>query len=288
MFPWNDRNGQFSLFKACVFAAALTPAVWLAWRTGFGLLGPRPWAEAIHRSGDWALRMLFLSLAVTPVRVAFSLPQVMAVRRMLGLTALGYALLHLGLYVGDQALDLAKVASEIATRVYLTIGFAVVLGLVALGVTSTDSMIKRLGGRRWRALHRLVYPLAILGTLHFFMQSKLEVGEATLMAGALVWLLAARVPAKLDLPTLLGLAAVAAAATAVIEAAWINLKTGAPMAMILAANIDPDLGPRPSWLVLGATLAVVAVAAIIRKTAPGGSARRRRDRPTASPLSPAC
>jgi methionine sulfoxide reductase heme-binding subunit len=262
-FPWNDRAGRFSPFKALVFAAALTPALWLAWRAGFDLLGPRPWVEATHRSGDWALRLLFLSLAVTPLRRIFGWARLMTVRRMLGLFALGYALLHLGLYVGDQALDWGKIAGEITSRIYLTIGFTVVLGLCVLGVTSTDEMIRRLGGRRWRALHRVVYPLAILATLHFFMQSKLEVAEATLMAGALLWLFAVRLSPRSDAWSLTALALLAALGTAGVEALWIGLKTGAPPTLILAANLDFDLGLRPAWGVLAAGLLIAALCAAV-------------------------
>jgi methionine sulfoxide reductase heme-binding subunit len=262
-FPWNDRAGGFSPFKALVFAVALTPALWLTWRAGFDLLGPRPWVEAIHRSGDWALRLLFLSLAVTPLRRIFGWARLMTVRRMLGLFALGYALLHLGLYVGDQALDWGKIAGEITSRIYLTIGFTVVLGLSVLGVTSTDGMIRTLGGRRWRALHRIVYPLAILATLHFFMQSKLEVGEATLMAGALLWLFAVRLSPRADAWSLVALALLAALGTAGVEALWIGLKTGAPPALILAANLDLDLGLRPAWGVLAGGLLVAALCAAV-------------------------
>lgn len=268
MLPWRGRNGEFSWFKALVFAAALAPAVWLAWRAGWGDLGPRPWTEAIHRSGDWALRFLLLSLAVTPVRLVFRWGRVMTVRRMLGLTALGYALLHLALYVGDMGADLPKVAAEIALRIYLTVGFAVIVGLTVLGATSPDAMVRRLGGRRWRALHRAVYPLAILGVLHFFMQSKLEVGEAALMAGALVWLLAVRVWPQRGGWGLAMLAPLVAGATTLMEATWISLKAGAPMALILAANIDPDLAPRPSLWILAAGLAVAGLAALSSPRSP--------------------
>lgn len=259
-FPWNDRNGGFSPFKALVFAAALSPALWLAWRAGFDLLGPRPWAEAIHRSGDWALRLLLLSLAVTPLRRIFGWARLMTVRRMLGLFALAYALLHLSLYIGDQGLDWGKIAGEITSRIYLTIGFAVILGLCVLGATSTDGMIRALGGRRWRALHRSVYPLAVLAAVHFFMQSKLEVGEATLMAGALLWLFAVRLSPRADAWSLIVLALLAALGTAGVEALWIGLKTGAPLHLILAANLDLDLGLRPAWGVLAGGLLIAASA----------------------------
>lgn len=292
-YPWTDPFGRFSWFKTAVFAAALAPALWLAWRAGVGWLGPRPWTEAIHRSGDWSLRFLWLSLAVAPVRL--SLPgaaRIMTARRLLGVTALAYALLHLALYVGDQAFDLAKVASEIAGRVYLTIGFVAAVGLAVLGLTSFDRVIRRMGGRAWRALHRIVYPLAALAALHFFMQSKLDATEPVLMAGALVWLLILRLKffrpgadasasAVAVFGALIPAALVAAGATAGIEALWIGLKSGAPPDLILAANWDADLWPRPAhWTLAGglfAAAAAAAVAAALRKRPKRGE--RRKDGP---------
>lgn len=262
MPPQPDRKGRLPVLKIIALGLAVAPALWLGGAALAGGLGPRPWVAATHLTGDWALRLLFLCLAVTPVRLLFRAPQVMPLRRLLGLAALAYALAHLGLYVAEMAFDLARVADEISRRIYLTIGFAVVVGLAALGATSTNAMIKRLGGRRWRALHRLVYPLAVLGTLHFFMQSKLDVGEPTLMAGALVWLLGVRVLPRVGPAALVGLALFAAAATAGLEAAWIHLKAGAPLALVLAAHLEPALFPRPAvWVLAGGLVAAVAVAA---------------------------
>lgn len=272
MSPWNDPRGRYSWFKALIFAAALAPALWLAWRAAAGWLGPRPWTEAIHRSGDWSLRFLWLSLALTPIRLLFpAAARVMIARRLLGVTALAYALLHLALYVGDQAADWGKIFTEIAVRPYLTIGFVAVVGLAALGLTSFDQAIRWLGGRRWRALHRTVYVLAALGALHFYLQSKLDATEPTLMAGALIWLLAARLPVAPRLGSVwkaVCLALIAAAATAGVETLWIGLKTGAPLQLIFAANWDADLWPRPAHWALLSGLAV-AVGAALASGVPG-------------------
>ena len=100
------------------------------------------------------------------------------------------------LYAADQAFDLAKIATEIAVRIYLTIGFAAVLGLAALAATSTDGMIRRLGARRWQRLHRLVYVIALLAVVHYCMQSKLDLWEPTIMAGIYAWLILYRVLAR--------------------------------------------------------------------------------------------
>ena len=145
--PWNERNGRFSPLKAIVFAALFAPAAWILFQAATGMLEPKPVTEMIHRSGDWALRLILLSLLVTPLRKIAQWPKLIAVRRMVGVAAFAYALAHLSLYVVDQKFDLLHVASEIVLRFYLTIGFVALLGLGVLTATSTDAMIKRLGRR---------------------------------------------------------------------------------------------------------------------------------------------
>ena len=135
---------------------------------------------------------IVLSLAVTPARRLFNAPKLINMRRTLGVTAFCYAVLHLTLYVVQEKYDLVKVASEIVLRIYLTIGFVALIGLIALAATSTDGMIKRLGGARWNRLHKLVYPIAILGIIHFLMQTKLDISESVMVAGFLFWLLGYR------------------------------------------------------------------------------------------------
>ena len=116
-------------------------------------------------------------------------------RRILGLSALFYILTHFTLYVVDSRLDLAFVATEIVKRIYLLIGFTALLGLVALGVTSTDGMVKRLGAIRWNRLHKLVYVITALGILHYYMQSKVDVSQPVLMTGFFFWLMGYRLMA---------------------------------------------------------------------------------------------
>jgi len=277
MMPWTDRAGRFSPLKAATFAGTLIPALLLAWWWARGALGPRPLTEAIHETGDWAIRFLAMSLAVTPLRRIAQWPKLINVRRMLGLAALGYALVHLLLYVADQKWDLGKVAGEIALRLYLTIGFVALLGLVALGSTSTDAMIRRLG-RNWNRLHRIVYAIAALAAVHFFMQTKADVFEATIVAGLVILLLIYRLAHRFGLPlsspaVLAGLAVLGAVATAGAELAWYGLATGIPVSRVLAANWHVALQIRPMWWVLAVGLAA-AILGWVRKRA--GEAKGRQ------------
>ena len=261
--PWNDRAGRFSALKMAVMLACLAPALWLAVQAGAGWLGTKPVTEAIHQSGDWAVRFLLVSLAVTPLRHVAQWPQLISVRRMLGVTALGYALLHLGLYAVQQSFDVVKIASEIVLRFYLTIGFVALMGLIVLGLTSTDAMIRRLGAQQWNALHKIVYGLAVLALVHFFLQSKLDVTQPVLMAGFFFWLMGFRLMRRFKLSISgisLGLLAVAAAMlTALVEAGWYAGMTGAGALQVLAANLDFGLTIRPAWWVLAAGLGLAGL-----------------------------
>jgi sulfoxide reductase heme-binding subunit YedZ len=263
LIPWTDRAGRFSALRAVVLAAILAPALSLAVRAGLGDLGPRALTAAIHDTGLWAIRFLLISLLVTPLRSLARWPQAVAVRRMLGLGALGYVLLHAVIYLADQRYDLVKVAREIALRTYLTIGFAALLGLIVLGLTSTDGMIRRLGSQRWNRLHAITYVLAVLAFVHFALQRKLDVAEPMLMAGLYVWLMGWRVlhwrgwgrPAGLALLSIgTGLATMA------LEAGWHAVRNGVPFDRILAANLDFELMIRPGWWVLAAGLTATALA----------------------------
>lgn len=197
MYPWNDYSGRLSPLKLVVFVSLFVPASWVAVAYFFDLLGARPLNEAIHQIGLWTIRLIFLALAITPLRQILHMPRLIIVRRMIGIAAFIYVMIHFGLYATDQAFDLGKVAHEIVMRVYLTIGFAALLGLAALAATSTDAMIRRLGGRRWRRLHQFVYLIGILAVIHYCFQSKLDLWEPTIMAGLLFWLLAYRLLTRL-------------------------------------------------------------------------------------------
>ncbi len=281
MLPWTDRTGRFSWLKAATFFGVLAPAAWIAIEASQGWLGPRPVTEAIHQSGLWAVRFLALTLAVSPLRAVSRLSGLLAIRRTLGLAALAYASLHLCLYVVDQKLALGHVAVEIVSRVYLAIGFVAFCGFCVLGATSTDRMIARLGARRWSRLHQFVYLAAAIATVHFFMQSKLDVTQPIMMAGIFALLLGFRVAqhrlGDLSVTRVVLVGAAATLATAFGEAAWYALSAGAPILLVLAANLDFSYAVRPAWFVLGA--GTVLVAARLLRRAPSGAPTQIR-RPT--------
>ena len=229
--PWRDRHGRFLPLKAVVLAMVAGPgAVNLVWWL-HGDLGGRALTEMIHATGLWSVRFLLIALAITPFARMMNAPQLLLVRRIVGVAAMAYAVAHLGLYVADQKFALGTVVSEIALRFYLTIGFVALIGLVALGITSTDEAIRRLG-RRWKNLHRLAYPIAVLAILHYTIQSKANVSEPVFVAGLWAWLMVWRaLPENWRRPIWIypALAVFAGLATAAIEFAWYGVAT----------NIDP-------------------------------------------------
>ncbi|MGD8809638.1 MAG: ferric reductase-like transmembrane domain-containing protein [Gammaproteobacteria bacterium] len=264
--PWTDAAGRFSVLKLAVLILLVAPAALVAVRFAAGDLGARPVNAAVHEIGNWSLRLILISLAVRPARVILQWPRVMQLRRMVGVAAFAYAAVHLLLYVVDENFDLLKVATEIVLRIYLTIGFAALLILTALAVTSTDGMVRRLGGRRWRRLHQLVYAAALLSVIHFFMQTKVDVDEPWVMAGLFAWLMAYRATAWLGKGRGEGAAWVPAAlavgagvCTAVGEAVYYVIKLGVSPGMVLAANLDFAGGPRPAWVVAGIAIAFAAI-----------------------------
>ena len=279
MVPWRDRRGRFLPLKAAVLAVVFVPGVLSAFWWAHGDLGARPLLEVIHDTGLWAVRFLLIALAVTPLRAALDWGKLLLLRRMLGVTALGYALAHFSLYIVDQKGDLLMVASEIIHRFYLTIGFVTLLGLAALGATSTDAAIRRMG-RWWKRLHRLAYPLGVLALLHYFIQSKANVAEPVYVAGLYVWLMLWRaLPGSWQRATwqrslvaypvlvLLILAALAGLATAGVEFAWYGLATHISPWRVLAASETLHFGLRPAHCVVLTALGLSAVI-IVRRLAP--------------------
>jgi sulfoxide reductase heme-binding subunit YedZ len=242
------------------------PALELAWRWYTDDLGPRPVTVATHATGDWTVIFLLLSLAMTPLRATLDWMPLIHIRRRIGVAAALYASAHLLIYALDQKWNLIVVATEIAKRFYLTIGFVALLALVALAITSTDGWQKRLR-RNWKRLHWLIYPAALLAIVHFFIQSKVRIGEAAFAAGLLVWLMLWRVLPQRLRTRYLGLALLAAGATlatVAFEATWYGLVNNIDPLRILAANIDPDLVPRPAQKVLVASVAMIAIVAARR------------------------
>ena len=185
------------LIKPLVFALCLAPMAVLFWRAFTGGLSANPIDDITDVSGTWTLRFLLIGLAITPLRRLTGWNGLIRYRRMIGLFAFAYVCLHFSTYlVFDHFFDLAAVWDDVAKRRYITAGFAAFLLLIPLAVTSTTGWIRRLGGRRWAQLHRLVYVAAILGVVHFLWLVKGDdLREPLTYAAVLAILLASRVPA---------------------------------------------------------------------------------------------
>lgn len=189
-----------SALKALLFIVALAPftrlavaAVWFP-----GALGANP-AEFITRSlGDWCLRFLLITLAVTPLRRMTGWNWLLRLRRMFGLFAFFYGVVHFSSYISfDHVFDVVAILKDIVKRPFITVGFTTLVLLVPLAVTSTNAMVRRLGAQNWRALHRLVYPIAALGVLHFWWMVKKDITEPAIYAAILALLLGFRLVAYL-------------------------------------------------------------------------------------------
>jgi sulfoxide reductase heme-binding subunit YedZ len=269
--PWFDYGGRFAPLKAAVFTCLFIPAIWTAVSYAMDRLGARPLTEAIHQIGDWTIRLIFITLVISPARVVLQWPKLLELRRMIGVAACLYGLTHLSLYIVDEAFALPLVASEIILRIYLTIGFTALTGLVVLAWTSTDGWQRRLGARRWQKLHRVVYLIGVLAVIHYFLQSKLDEWQPTVMAGIFVWLMGCRLVSwrlgrgKLPLWTVASLSLGVGVLTAVCEAVYYWLALGAPLDLVLEANLTLDTGLRPAPVVFASTFAI-ALLGVIRAT----------------------
>ncbi len=190
---WTPSARQLSIIKALLFAICLMPLGWLVvdWRAD--ALGANPIEAVAHATGDWTLRLLLITLAVTPLRRLTGLHWVLRLRRMLGLFAFAYGVVHLLAYVGlDQYFDWSAIAMDILKRPYITVGFSALLLMTPLAVTSNAFMIRRLGGRRWQSLHRSIYAIAVLGVLHFWWLVKADYLQPFLYTACLATLLGMR------------------------------------------------------------------------------------------------
>jgi len=188
--------GRLRVIKALTFGLCLLPFVIVVAAT-FNLaglsLGANPVEEIIHRTGLWGLRMLLLTLAITPLRRLTGMTWLVRLRRMLGLFSFFYILMHFLSYaLIDQRLDLAAIVEDIVERPYITLGITALTLMMPLAITSTNKMMKRLG-RRWQQLHRLVYLIAILGVCHFYWQVKKDILEPLIYVAVLALLLGFRI-----------------------------------------------------------------------------------------------
>lgn len=270
---WLDRRGRVSWLRIATIVVLLLPAAKALIEANAIAYSARPLNELIHRTGFWALVFLGVAFAITPLRRILRYGPLIDVRRMIGVASFIYIAAHLLLFFADQSYSFAKFFTEITKRVYLIIGAFAWIGLAVLAATSTDAMVRRLGGMRWRRLHQLIYMVALLALIHYFQQTKADVSVPTFTAAIFAWLMAYRVigwwqgRAELSALTLLVMTIVVAAVTLIGEVIGIALVFNAPFGRILPQIWDFEAGFRPGWQVLGAGLIVVVVDFIRARTA---------------------
>ncbi len=175
-----DRNSLIKIrhLKLVLFLVCLYPFMFMLWGFFSHQLGANPIDAVTRLSGLWALRFLLITLCVTPLRWLTGLNQLVRFRRMLGLFAFFYATVHMLLYLGlDQFFDWSEIWRDIVKRPFITVGFINFVALLPLVITSTNKMVKRLGGQRWKKLHRLTYFVAAAACVHFLMLVKADIRE---------------------------------------------------------------------------------------------------------------
>lgn len=185
---------QLVAIRSGLFIISLAPLFWLAWGIQQDALGANPIEYVTRSLGDWGLRFLLITLAVTPLRRLTGWNWLVRLRRMLGLYAFFYATLHWLAYLWlDKFFDWGEILKDIVKRPFITVGFAAFCLLLPLAITSTNAMMRRLGGRRWQQLHRAIYAAGVLAVLHFWWMVKLDVTQPAAYATVLALLLGVRV-----------------------------------------------------------------------------------------------
>ncbi|RKZ81160.1 MAG: sulfoxide reductase heme-binding subunit YedZ [Gammaproteobacteria bacterium] len=183
-----------SKFKLIIFIVSLVPAIWLTIALVTNQLGANPIEAITRETGLWALRFLWLTLLITPLRWLTGWNSLITIRRMLGLYVFFYAVLHMLMYLWlDQFFDIDEIIKDIIKRPFITIGFVTFTSLIPLVVTSNNAMVKRLGGKRWKKLHQLTYFIAVASSIHFYMLVKQDKAEPLIYMALLILLLGVRI-----------------------------------------------------------------------------------------------
>jgi sulfoxide reductase heme-binding subunit YedZ len=157
IWPWQDRERGFSWLKAGTFALMFVPAIWLLYQFGTDQFGPVPLGAMTYWSGVWATALLLLALAITPALTIVRWGRLMIVRRMIGVTALAYSIAHIIIYFALRFWNFAFIANEMVTRLSLIVATVSTIGLIALGATSLDAAVQRMGAKGWQRLHNTIY-----------------------------------------------------------------------------------------------------------------------------------
>jgi sulfoxide reductase heme-binding subunit YedZ len=281
ILPWQDRNRNFSWLKASAFALVLLPAIRFTYEFAAGEYGylPIAFGNMTYWSGVWATVVLLMALAVTPALAILRWHALVDVRRMIGVTALVYTVVHIVFYFALRSWNFALIANETVTRLTLAVATLSTIGLIVLGATSLDVAIWRLGTRNWQRLHNTNYVISGLAILHVALARGTYL-EQYLLSGIFVWLMAWRVLARhgygTDARALTLLAVASCLFTALLEAGFQWARRGYDVSGTLGNNFNPamlEIGVPAAWQVLGFGL-LIAVGALALGAAAGREALR--------------
>jgi sulfoxide reductase heme-binding subunit YedZ len=258
IWPWQDRQHRFSWLKASAFALVLLPGIRLTYQTAageFGLLA-MAFGGLTYWSGVWATVVLLMALAVTPIIVVFRWPALVDVRRMIGVMALVYTIVHIVLYFGLRSWNFERIGTETVTRLTLFVATLSTIGLIVLAATSLDAAIRRMGAKGWQRLHNTNYIISALALLHVVL-ARGTYAEQYLLCGLFVWLMLWRVLYRYklgsDAKALLALAVICCLFTAFLEAGFMWGRRGYDVMGTLHINFiwaPAEIGIQPPWQVL--------------------------------------
>jgi sulfoxide reductase heme-binding subunit YedZ len=275
IWPWQDRQRKFSWLKAGAFALVLLPAIRFAYQFAtreYGYL-PIAFGNMTYWSGVWATVILLLALAVTPAMHILRWHALVDVRRMIGVTALVYTVVHTVFFFGLRSWNFANIANETVTRLTLVVATLSTIGLIVLGATSLDAAIRRMGTRNWQRLHNTNYVISGLAILHVAL-ARGTYPEQYLLTGIFVWLMAWRVLARYrlgaDARALTLLAVGSCLFTALLEAGFLWGRRSYDPVATLYNNFNPamlEIGLPAAWQVLGLGLMFALGALAVAATA---------------------
>ena len=267
IWPWQDRRRRFSALKATGFALTFAPALYLFYQLRSGEFGIYPmWLGGLtYWSGVWATWVLLAALAVTPALTITGFRRLVDVRRMIGVAALVYTIAHLIVYFALRLWNFAFIAKETATSPSLIAATLSTIGLLALGMTSLDAAIERMGARGWQRLHNTVYVVTFLAILHLLL-SRGNNPMQYLLTGAFFWLMVWRWLERRKLGTdpraLAALAVGSSLFAALLEAIWVWVRRGYPLSETLGNNFTLIFGMPPAWELLAVGLLVALIAGL--------------------------
>jgi methionine sulfoxide reductase heme-binding subunit len=263
IWPWQDRGHGFSPLKASTLALMFAPAIWLVYQVETEQFGPVPLGGMTYWSGLWATALLLLALAITPFSTIFRWNRLIIVRRMIGVTALAYTIAHIVIYFALRSWDFVHITHEMTTRISLIIATVATMGLIALGGTSLDAAIARMGAKGWNRLHNAIYVITALALIHYLLSPDIY-PEQFLLSGLFVWLIGWRLLNRrglgIDVTALAMLAVASCLFTLFFEAGWVWAIHGYGPAGTLRNDFSLDLGIPPAWEVLALGLLIAAAA----------------------------